>query len=106
MTLLELHRVANCLPQPDIVLKRPRFYSFSDSSIVEMVTKAGQSWPLPAPTEGKVQILAVESEFKMQAFYDNWQSPSHLGNNILQSYSYLNQEINSPIIGVSSIVTT
>eukprot|EP01036_Dinobryon_divergens_P028025 gene28025-36907_t len=84
LTLLEWHVVPNhCLsPGPNIEMvkfKRPRFYSFSDAEIAQMAAKSGHPLPLPSPGGPEArQLVSVESEWKMQAFYNNWQSPQHL----------------------------
>lgn len=94
LTLLEWSQVpSHCLaPGPNIEVvkfKRPRFYSFSDAEIAQMAAKSGHPLPLPSPDGPESrQLVAVESEWKMQAFYDNWQSPQHLGQGAHTAYCF------------------
>jgi len=83
ITVIELHNVVNCLPAADVVIQRNRFYSFDDAGIAELAKKSGHPLPLPPPpttssSSSSIQLIRFESIWKMQSFYNNWQSPQHL----------------------------
>jgi len=68
-----------------VVIQRNRFYSFDDAGIAELAKRSGHSLPLAPPTAttpstlNPIQLIKFESIWNLQAFYNNWQSPQHLG---------------------------